>query len=76
MTEKNKFTMPEQEQPFLPGVKYNPENDDFYVWDTSVRQEPTEEEIDRMDCAPEIKTYLINKKYKNIKFFQSAVISR
>lgn len=43
------------ESEFLPGMKYNPESNDFTVGTTSVRPELMEEEIDRMDCAPEIK---------------------
>lgn len=52
------ITQMKQEQPFLPGMKYHPGSDEVSDWTTSVRPELTEEEIDRLDCAPKIKNIL------------------
>gem|GEM_PF-3907267 len=58
MTKKKAPAVTEPEQPFLPGFRYNSTGGNFTEWTTSVRPELTEDEIDRMDCAPEIKKHL------------------
>ncbi len=46
------------EQPFLPGLEYNPKSKSFINLYTDVRPELTDKEIDQLDISTEIKERL------------------
>lgn len=59
MSEINqKAARQDTEQPFLPGLEYNPESKSFTLSYSDVRPELTDEEIDRLDVSVEIKESL------------------